>query len=62
MADSIMQSRRECYITGDTQGLNRHHVYGGGRRQAAVYMGLLGMAALGLAHRRRIQRTPKPRF
>lgn len=29
------QSRRECYITGDTQGLNRHHVYGGGRRQAA---------------------------
>lgn len=33
--DSIMQNSRECYITGDTQGLNKHHIYGAGRRQAA---------------------------
>ena len=29
MADSIMQSTKECYITGDTQGLHKHHVYFG---------------------------------
>ena len=32
--DSIMQDTRECYITGDTQGLHKHHIYFGnpGRR------------------------------
>lgn len=32
--DSILQNNRECYITGDTQGLHKHHIYFGnpGRR------------------------------
>ncbi|SBV94079.1 conserved hypothetical protein [uncultured Eubacteriales bacterium] len=32
--DSIIQDTRECYITGDTQGLHKHHIYFGnpGRR------------------------------
>ena len=29
MADSIMQTERECYITGATHGLHRHHIYFG---------------------------------
>ena len=35
MADSIMQSRKECYITGSTGGLNCHHIFKGPRRKAA---------------------------
>lgn len=27
--DSIMQERRECYITGETAGLHKHHIYYG---------------------------------
>lgn len=27
--DSIMQSARECYITGATNGLHKHHIYHG---------------------------------
>jgi hypothetical protein len=27
--DSILQSTRECYITGSTEGLHRHHIYFG---------------------------------
>lgn len=27
--DSILQNVRECYITGDTQGLHKHHIYFG---------------------------------
>lgn len=27
--DSILQNRRECYITGDTAGLHKHHIYFG---------------------------------
>lgn len=32
--DSILQDRRECYLTGDTCGLHKHHIYMGnpGRR------------------------------
>ncbi len=33
--DSILQDRRECYITGSTEGLHRHHVYAGSRRKAS---------------------------
>lgn len=39
MGESIMQSRRECYITGATQGLHKHHVYGGSRRKASEAWG-----------------------
>ena len=34
-ADSIMQDTRECYITGDVNGLHKHHIYTGSRRKAA---------------------------
>lgn len=27
--DSILQDTRECYITGDTVGLHKHHIYFG---------------------------------
>ena len=27
--DSVLQSKQECYITGDTQGLHKHHIYFG---------------------------------
>ena len=37
--DSILQDRRECYITGSTEGLHRHHVYAGGRRSASERWG-----------------------
>lgn len=33
--DSIMQSSRECYITGDINGLHKHHIFQGVRRKAA---------------------------
>ena len=33
--NSIIQRRRECYICRTTAGLEKHHVYAGGRRKAA---------------------------
>lgn len=33
--DSILQDCRECYITGATQGLHKHHIYFGSRRKAS---------------------------
>lgn len=27
--DSILQSTRECYVTGDTNGLHKHHIFFG---------------------------------
>jgi hypothetical protein len=35
MADSIMQDSRECYITGATDGIVKHHIYAGGRRETS---------------------------
>ena len=39
MADSIMPTERECYITGATNGLHIHHIYLGnpGRRLSEEY-------------------------
>lgn len=31
--DSILQDNRECFITGATEGLHRHHIYKGPRRK-----------------------------
>lgn len=28
-APSILQTEKVCYITGATQGLDKHHIYGG---------------------------------
>lgn len=33
--DSIMQDRKECYITGATTGLHKHHLYAGSRRHTS---------------------------
>ena len=34
MADSILQSEKVCYITGNTEGLHKHHIFfGHGLRQ-----------------------------
>ena len=33
MAKSILQTEKECYITGSTHNLHKHHIYAGGRRQ-----------------------------
>lgn len=30
---SILQTEKECYITGSTYNLHRHHIYAGGRRK-----------------------------
>ena len=37
--DSILQTERECYITGSTDGLHRHHVFYGtaNRKQSEKY-------------------------
>lgn len=40
MTESILQTERECYITGRTGALHRHHLWGGGRRQLSEKHGL----------------------
>ena len=30
---SILQTNKECYVTGSTYNLHKHHIYAGGRRQ-----------------------------
>ncbi len=35
MSDSIMQEKKECYITGSVSGLHCHHVFDGCRRKAS---------------------------
>lgn len=37
---SIIQSRRECYVTGCEYGLDEHHVFKGSRRKASEECGL----------------------
>ena len=36
---SIMQTEKECYITGSTEGLHKHHVFPGSRRKASEKWG-----------------------
>lgn len=36
MAKSIMQAKKECYLTGNTWGLHKHHIYfGSGLRKVS---------------------------
>lgn len=35
MADSILQTEKECFITGGQINLDQHHVYHGPRRKAS---------------------------
>ena len=39
MAKSIMQTEKECYLTGSTDGLHLHHIYYGSHRQASEKYG-----------------------
>lgn len=36
---SIMQTQKECYITGSLTNLHRHHVFGGSKRKASEEWG-----------------------
>ncbi len=38
--ESIIQSEKKCWVTGSTQNLHCHHVYGGGRRRLSERYGL----------------------
>lgn len=33
MSKSILQTEKVCFITGQTVGLHKHHIYGGSRRK-----------------------------
>ena len=33
MANSIMQDEKKCFITGSTNGIHCHHIYGGKNRK-----------------------------
>lgn len=39
MSRSIMQTEKECYITGSTEDLHKHHIYPGSRRNASEKWG-----------------------
>lgn len=39
MADSILQTERECFLTGAVDGLHRHHIFRGPRRPASEKWG-----------------------
>ena len=40
MSKSIMQEEKACYITGRTDHLHKHHIFGGGRRKISEKWGL----------------------
>lgn len=33
--NSILQTEKECYLTGSTTGLHKHHIYAGSRRSTS---------------------------
>ena len=33
MSKSILQTEKECFLTGSTVNLHKHHIYAGGRRK-----------------------------
>ena len=39
MANSIMQSAKQCYIDESTRNLHKHHIYGGARRKLSEKYG-----------------------
>lgn len=40
MADSIIQTRKECFVTGATYNLDCHHIFKGSRRKLSEKYGL----------------------
>lgn len=39
MSESIMQDKKECWVTGGVSGLHKHHIYAGSRRNASEEWG-----------------------
>lgn len=39
MADSILQTEKECFITHSTDNLHKHHIYAGSRRKISEKYG-----------------------
>ena len=39
MADSILQDKKECFITGGTENLHEHHIFGGRNRKISEQYG-----------------------
>lgn len=39
--DSILQTEKVCYITGQTNNLHRHHIFAGGRRKISEENGFV---------------------
>ena len=35
-----LQDKKECWVTGQTTGLHKHHIYGGARRKLSEKYGL----------------------
>ena len=40
MSKSIMQSNKECYVTGEEYNLHKHHIFGGANRKLSERYGL----------------------
>lgn len=40
MAKSLLQSEKECYITGSCSNLHKHHIFGGPNRKNSEKYGL----------------------
>lgn len=40
MAQTILQSKKECYMTQSTSGLHKHHIFGGANRSKSEQYGL----------------------
>lgn len=40
MSKSLLQTEKECYITHYTQGLHKHHIFGGALRDLSEEYGL----------------------
>lgn len=40
MAQTILQSKKECYITQSTSDLHKHHIFGGANRSRSERYGL----------------------
>lgn len=40
MAQTILQSNKECYITQSMSGLHKHHIFGGANRRKSEKYGL----------------------
>lgn len=40
MSESIMQTKKECYLTGAKTGLHKHHIFGAFNRERSETWGL----------------------